>query len=270
MPDAAPTATPRFRPSYKTCKEISERCAVRFTTYGYVPILAPNALYTAWFALLALLALGFGIKSRTWTYTLALFTGTALEALGYGGRLMMTPNPWSDAGFKMQICCLVLAPSALAACIYLTLKHLVNFYGPEHSLLKPRLYPWIFVGCDIGSMCVQAIGGGVAASASTKPNLVNVGNRLIVAGIAIQVATMTLCGVLMTIFIFRYRKAKKNGGDSSGSEKNEYFAENPRERKRLHIFCYSVAFAYTTILIRCIYRYVFNFGGGKGKLGNVD
>lgn len=249
------TPPPRFRPTYKTCKDgISAICPVKATTYGYVPILAPNALFTAWFALLALLALGFGIKSRTWTYTLALFTGTALEALGYGGRLMMNPNPWNDAGFKMQICCLVLAPSALAACIYLTLKHLVNFFGPEHSILKPRLYPWIFVGCDILSMCIQAIGGGVAASASTKISLINMGNRLIVAGIAFQVATMTLCGVLMAFFIFRYKKAKKNGGDSSGSEKNEYFAENPQERKKLHIFCWAVGLAYLTILTRCIYR----------------
>jgi hypothetical protein len=247
------------RPNYRICESVSPACPVRATTYGYVPNLGANALFTAWFAILALLALGFGIRARAWTYTIALGVGTILETLGYGGRLMMNPNPWNENGFKLQICCLVLAPSALAACVYLTLKHLVNYFGPEHSLIKPRLYPWLFVGCDLGSMVLQGIGGGVAASAGRKMKLINLGNRLIIAGIAFQVVTMALCGALMSVYFLRYRKARKNGGNSSGSEKSNYqigVETDPRARRRIATFCWAVGGAYITILIRCIYRYV--------------
>jgi len=252
--------TTKFRPTYKACDGISALCPVAATTYGYVPIRAPNALFTAWFAILLIIALTFGIRSKMWTYTTALGIGTALEMAGYVGRLLMNPNPWNEDGFKLQICCLVLAPSALAACVYLTLKHLVNFFGPEHSLIKPRLYPWIFVGCDILSMVLQGIGGGVAASAGgdgSNFKLVQMGNRLIIAGIAFQVATMTVCGVLMVGFIFKFRKARKSGGlNSPGQEKSDYhvLATDPKERKKVIIFCWAVTFAYITILIRCIYR----------------
>ena len=249
--------TTKFRPSYKSCTRITASCPVEATTYGYYPVLGGNLFFTVWFGILFLGSLAFGIKSKAWTYTVALGIGTSLESLGYVGRILMHQNPWDSGGFKMQICCLVLAPSFLAACIYLTLKHLVLFFGPEHSVIRPRLYPWIFVGCDIGSMALQGIGGGVAASASTKPQLLDVGNGLIIAGIAFQVATMSVCGLLVCLYIWRFKKAKKAGASvSSTAEKSQYHSvsTDPKERKKLMIFCTAIALAYFAILIRCIYR----------------
>lgn len=43
---------------------------------------------------------------------------------GYGGRLMLHNDPFSDSGFKLQIVLLTFAPAFLAAGIYLNLKHL--------------------------------------------------------------------------------------------------------------------------------------------------
>lgn len=258
---------PRFRPSYKTCTQVTASCPVAATTYGYYPVLGGNLFYTVWFGILFLGSLFLGVKSKAWTYTVALGLGTALEALGYVGRILMHQNPWDSGGFKMQICCLVLAPSFLAACIYLTLKHLVLFFGPEHSIIRPRLYPWIFVGCDLGSMVLQGIGGGVAASASTKPQLLDVGNGLIIAGIAFQVATMSVCGLLVLLFIWKYQKAKKGSvAVATEAEKSQYhsISTDPKERKKLMMFCSAVALAYLAILIRCIYRLP-EMAGGWGN-----
>lgn len=253
----------RQRPTYKTCKEVSAICPVIATTYGYYPNFGGNIFFTILFGICAILSVAFGVKSRTWTYTAALFSGTVLECLGYVGRVMMHDNPWSGDAFKLQICCLVLAPSFLAACIYLTLKHLVLFFGPEHSILKPRLYPWIFIGCDIGSICLQALGGGVASAATNNPNLLKTGNGLIVAGISFQVATMAVCGLLCLIYYIRYQKAKKSASGSTassspGAEKSNYhhISEDPQERRKLVIFCFAIALAYLAILVRCIYRFV--------------
>lgn len=101
---------------------------------------------------------------------------------------MMNSNPWDDVGYKIQIVCLILAPSFLAAGIYLTLKHIIMHLGPEYSRLRPKYYTWIFISCDALSIVIQAVGGGIAASSDGSG--ADTGGDIMVVGIAIQVATM--------------------------------------------------------------------------------
>ncbi|KAJ9609977.1 hypothetical protein H2200_006307 [Cladophialophora chaetospira] len=164
----------------------------------------------------------------------------------------MHSNPWSGAGFKTQICCLVLAPSFLAAGIYVTLKHLVIYCGPENSRLKPRLYPWIFIGCDFGSIVLQAIGGGVASAAGdhgSKPGLLKSGNGLIVAGIAFQVATMAVCGLSILDYYMRFQRAKKSKSQAYTESEYEKRSTVPNEARNFRLFCFAIGVAFTTILI---------------------
>lgn len=254
------------RPSYRTCHEVSPSCPVEATTYGYYPELAPNAFLLALFATCFVASLGIGIWSKTWTYTLALGGGTLLEALGYLGRVMQHSNPWKKAAFEMQICCLVLGPSFVAAAIYLTLKHFVLYCGPKHSLLKARLYPWVFVGCDFASIVLQAIGGGVAAGggSSDNINIVNVGNNLIVTGIAFQVATMSVCGVLVLVYLWRYRKARADRHASTEKSDFELSKASGAISRKLYVFGGVLVLAYFTVLIRCIYR-IPEMAGGWGN-----
>ncbi len=169
----------------------------------------------------------------------------------------MHSNPWSGAGFKTQICCLVLAPSFLAAGIYVTLKHLVIYCGAENSRLKPRLYPWLFIGCDFGSIVLQAIGGGVASAAGDhgeKPQLLKAGNAFIVAGIAFQVATMVACAILIFDYYRRFQRAKKSKSQAHSESEYEKRSTVPNEARNFRLFCFALGVAFTTILIRCIYR----------------
>ncbi|KEF59019.1 uncharacterized protein A1O9_03862 [Exophiala aquamarina CBS 119918] len=255
------------RPQRRLCDEISPSCPVELTTYGYYPNLGANAFFVALFGVCLIATLFLGIRKRTWTYMAVLTIGTFGEAVGYVGRILMHDNPWSDAGFKTQICCLVLAPSFLAAGIYVTLKHIVRYCGAEHSRLKPRLYPWIFIGCDFGSIILQAIGGGIAAGAGDNlrnPKLLDVGNGMIVAGIAFQVATMAVCGILMLDYFIRFKKAKKNAPTSHVESDYEKDQHAPKKARNFRLFCYAIALAYTTILIRCIYR-IPEMAGGWGN-----
>ena len=207
---------------------------------------------------------------------LAVGLGVFSEMVGYIGRLIMHQNPWSNPGFETQICCLVLAPSFLAAGIYLTLKHMVLYCGPEYSRLKANWYPWIFVGSDLGSIIVQAIGGGVAASAKNKPasdnkTLVDSGDALIIAGIALQSVTMIVCGSLTLDFFLKRRKARtQDKAEADGAMDTSMDAThlpndvNTRSPKRFRIFCWAIGFAYATILIRCLYR-IPEMAGGWGN-----
>lgn len=259
-------AEDRPKGNFRQCLEVSAQCPVTATLYGYTPVMGVNAFLCAVFGVCFISTIVIGVMTKTWTYTLALGIGTFLEMAGYVGRIIMNGNPWSESGFKLQICCLVLGPSFVAAAIYLTLKHFVLYLGPEHSLLKARLYPWIFIGCDFGSIVLQAVGGGMAAAGGTNNvKLINAGNNLIVAGIAFQVVTMVVCGALVLFFIFRYRKARLASG--SINEKSSYQVDKESGSIRLgkvKLFGAMVTVAYFAVLIRCIYRLP-EMAGGWGN-----
>jgi hypothetical protein len=251
----------------KICQEVSPECPVELTTYGYYPKLGVNAFLLAWFAILFFASVAIGVWSKTWTYTLALGGGTLLETLGYVGRVMMHNNPWNESAFEMQICCIILGPSFFAAAIYLTLKHFVLYCGPQYSILKPRLYPWVFVGCDFASIVLQAIGGGVASSGGSSNNMkiVNAGNNIIITGIAFQVATMSVCGLLVVSYLWRYRKARAVRHASVEKSAFEHSkSQGTVSERKLYFFGAMVVLAYVTILIRCIYRLP-EMAGGWGN-----
>jgi hypothetical protein len=175
----------------------------------------------------------------------------------------MSQNPWNSNAFKIQIVCLILAPSFVAASIYLTIKYLVLYFGAEYSILKARWYPWLFIGCDILSIVMQAIGGGVSAAATGGNNdnasLLSTGNNLMIAGIAFQVATMGLAGILFLTFAIRYRKGNRGRGRSNEGSPEPKFAtsrEDKEHKRTIFLYCAVVALAYLTVLIRCIYRSV--------------
>lgn len=256
----------RPRGNFRQCTEVTPQCPAIATTYGYYPILSVNAFFLALFGLCCLASLAFGVWTKTWTYTVALGIGTLLETGGYAGRIIMNGNPWSDSGFRLQIVCLVLGPSLIAAAIYLTLKHFVLYCGPQYSLLKPRLYPWVFIGCDIGSIVLQACGGGIAASGGkTNIKLLNAGNNLIITGIAFQVATMAGCGLLVIIYIWRYHKGTPV--KDQFNEKSDYQLSKEQgsiSPARVKLFGSAVVLSYFTVLIRCIYRLP-EMAGGWGN-----
>ena len=164
----------------------------------------------------------------------------------------------------------MIAPSFLAAGVYLTLKHTVIFCGPEHSRLKPGRYPWIFIGCDLGSIVIQAIGGGVAAGASTSGNasktLLDAGDALIIAGIAFQVGTMVVCGGLALDFYLRRRKALRSIRETTVGRVSdpERYEAGTRKSRQFQLVCIAMTIAYVTILVRCIYR-IHEMAGGWGN-----
>lgn len=238
-------------PSYQECTQVSPECPVEATTYGYYPDFAGNVFYVVFFGVLGLFQVGFGVYFRTWTFMTALGVGTFMEMAGYIGRVLMNDNPWNQSGFKLQIVCLVLAPTFVAAGVYLTLKHIVLNLGAQHSRLKPNLFTWIFISCDVGSLILQAAGGGVAAAAgNTDQTLLKAGDDIIIAGIAFQVATMAVCGLFGLNFFWN---VSRHGNGLEG-EKTLEGTEPAISPRRMKLIVTAEVFAYFTVLIRCIYR----------------
>ncbi|KAI1407024.1 RTA1-domain-containing protein [Hypoxylon sp. FL1857] len=244
--------------SFKHCTEVGPLCPVSATVLGYYPNLGVNAFLAAAFGLCIIGLVGTGIWKRTWGYSAALTAGCILEFAGYVARVLLHSNPWDSSAFQTQICAIILAPTLICISIYLTLKHVTLSLNPALSRLRPRLYPLIFVPADVSCLILQAIGGSLAASAGyDNPDLLLSGDRVIIAGIALQSAVLGFFGVMVVDYCLRIRRWV-----ASGEATPEALATwNDR---RFRMFCYAVAGAYSGILIRCIYR-IAEMAGGWGN-----
>ena len=171
---------------------------------------------------------------------------------GYAARVPLHANPWNQNAFETQICAIILAPTLICISIYLTLKHVCLALNPALARVRPNLFPFIFVPADVSCLLVQAIGGALAASSgssSDHPNLklVNGGNQAIIAGIALQVVVLLFFGVVSADYYLRVSKWIRT--DEATPEAKALWAD-----RKFRMFVYAVTGAYSTILIRCIYR----------------
>ena len=47
----------------------------------------------------------------------------------------------------------------------------VVYLGPQYGRFSPKLYYWIFIPCDIFSLCLQAVGGALSSTSSGTSNV---------------------------------------------------------------------------------------------------
>lgn len=234
------------------CTSISPACPVEASIYGYYPSLPGNAFFVAIFALLTLANFVLGLRFRTYTYTIAMTVGCFGETVGYVGRVLLHSNPFSQTGFEMQICCLIISPAFIAAAIYLTLKHVVLCFGPEHSRIKPQAYTWFFICADIFTLVLQGAGGGIAASANDDFNMQKVGNNLMMAGIVLQVVILLAFAAASTDYILRLSRSSTPLSASAQAVKSDV---------KFRVFVGGLVLAFVAIFTRCCYRIAEMAGG---------
>ena len=134
--------------------------------------------------------------------------------------------------------------------------------APSLSPFKPKFYPLFFVLADVSCLVIQAIGGGIAASAGKENyKLLQHGNRVIIAGIVLQVVVLGAFGILSTLFILRVRK---NFRSSPAHEETP--AKQTWTAKKTKMYLWAMTGAYACLLIRCIYRIAEMAGGWGNKI----
>ncbi|KAK4173895.1 RTA1 like protein-domain-containing protein [Triangularia setosa] len=245
---------PGFYPSYETCDQISQICPVKATTLGYSPNLGVNIFVAIGFGLFGLITLATGLWKKTWGFSIAVAAGCILECVGYIGRVLLSENAWNGDAFKMQIVAIVLGPTLVCIGLYLTLRHIVISLNAELSRIAPRLYPVFFVPADISCLVIQAIGGGVAAAAGRDNyNILKHGNRIIMAGIVLQVIVLGAFGGLAGDYLVRVTKAFNQ---SPGMEGSALWKD-----RKFRVFLWAMGGAYAALMIRCIYRIAEMAGG---------
>jgi len=183
---------------------------------------------------------------------LNVLAGTAVELIGWGGRIWGAINPDSDNSFLIQTVCLIIAPAFYSAILYAILGWVIVRIGPQYSLLKPKVYWYIFVACDFVSLILQAVGGAKASGANTQIEE-DIGTHIMVGGIVFQLLCTIAFAILAILFV---NKAKKDGVLFCGQ----------RHHARLELLLKATALSAACIIVRGIYRTVELSQGWNGYL----
>ncbi|KAF5000936.1 hypothetical protein FGRMN_1393 [Fusarium graminum] len=242
------------------CVHISRQCPIENTTYGYRVNLWVNCVFVIIFTVAFFANIWLGIRFRIRSYAVVMALGCLAQLLGYAGRTSMHFLPFNAIPFQIQVCCLIIGPAFNNAAIYLILKHIVFVFGPQWSPLKPKQYTILFIGADIVSLVLQPTGGGLSATARIEDkDQVNMGNTIMMTGIAFQVVALSTFAALSLLFMARRLHAA---------------TASPLTGNALHIWR-SVKFrlyigglftAFITIYIRCVYRIAEMKDGWGSKL----
>lgn len=127
--------------------------------------------------------------------------GGFFEIVGYGARALSSKNVESLIPYIIQSILLLVAPALFAATLYMTLGHVIRVTGCEHySVIPLKWLTKIFVIGDVLSFFVQGGGGGLMAQGTDSQKL---GERIIIAGLIIQIVFFGLFIVVMGIFQYR-------------------------------------------------------------------
>ncbi|KAF3010917.1 hypothetical protein E8E13_010000 [Curvularia kusanoi] len=240
-----------------------DTCPLSDSYWGYRPSLAANVTFLVLFVLSTVAYVGQGFLNKAWLgFTIAMVCGCLLEVIGYIGRVLAYNNGFSESPFLMQIICLTIAPAFMAAGIYLCLTRIVTTFGAENSRIKPISYPRIFIPCDIISLILQAVGGGIASVKVDEDEDPSLGNNIMLAGLAFQVLTLLIfIGLTLDFAIRTIGRIRSLGQD----------ALDPRHAKlraswQFKGFLIALSFATLCIFTRCVYRVAEMSEGWTGYL----
>ncbi|ESZ94164.1 putative Sphingoid long-chain base transporter RSB1 [Sclerotinia borealis F-4128] len=240
-------------------------CPISTSYYFYRVSIGANATFLALFSISLLgFILTYAFTRRATAFTFAMCAGVILEVIGYIGRIMSWQNQWKQNGFLMQIVCLTIAPAFMAGGIYLCLRRIVYAFGPENSRISPEAYTRIFIPCDLISLLLQAAGGGLASAASHSNESPDIGDNIMVAGLAFQVLTLFIFMVLCVDFALRTRSRYRSLGSAA-------FDQNPafitlRSSRAFKGFIAALALATICIFWRSVYRVAELAEGWTGHL----
>jgi hypothetical protein len=210
-------------------------CPVEWSVYQYRPSLAANATFIALFGLAMVVHIFLGIRWKTWGFMAFMILGCTEAMVGYVGRIMLYNNPFSFAGFLIQVICITSAPVFYTAAIYITLSKIVTQFGLEFSRFNPKFFYYIFIPADIVCLVLQATGGGMSSSSAGSSQ---VGIDIAMAGLILQVIILFAFCVVLGDYLFRYFRSASSTAISS----------------TMTIFFVFLSTAVILILARCIYR----------------
>ncbi|KAJ6626623.1 RTA1 like protein-domain-containing protein [Mycena sp. CBHHK59/15] len=237
--------------------------ALKFSPYGYTPTEYVCIIFVALFSSSTILHVGQATYYRLWWLFPSVCLAGILEILGWSGRLWSSISPFNFEPYELQIVCTIMGPTPLAAANFIVLGHIIKRLGSAYSRLTPKLYTTVFLCCDIISLVVQGIGGGMAAGAVNRRMDPAKGGHVMLGGIAFQMVTITVYALCAGEFLLRYLHdrpiASRGGGGGGGARAG---ALSPRMKA---LVC-ALVFNTTCLFIRAVYRLIELSNGWSGRI----
>ncbi|EUC35468.1 hypothetical protein COCCADRAFT_90632 [Bipolaris zeicola 26-R-13] len=209
--------------------------------YRYTPSLAGAILCIVVFAIMACLHLlrFFRSKNRIIVF---LVIGALCEVGGYSARIASHFDNQAWAPFITQGVLLLIGPLWFAATVYMMLGRTIRLAGAEEIVGgRARWYTRGFVTADVTTLVVQGLGASIMGT--MQLSLAIAGEKIVIAGLALQVATFMV--FLVAAGDFHLRMKRRVAGASGP------VIDTPWERM-LYIL-YSVS---ALILLRCVFRLI--------------
>ncbi|KAH7341477.1 RTA1-domain-containing protein [Rhizoctonia solani] len=231
--------------------------------FNYVPTSWVCILFIILFSLTTVAHVLQAFRLKVWYMLPTLALCGLVEIIGWAGRYWGHKSPYNRNPFLMQICTTIMAPSFMTAAMFLILPRIVSELGQEYSRMSPRLYPIIFLTADVGALLLQAIGGGVASSATTLEGA-NRGGNIMLAGIVIQLAAVALFDLLSVEFVIRYALGRPAYRTSMDRE------DKHTVPKRVALMLLGLGIASVFILIRSVYRTIELTDGWNGRIISTE
>lgn len=221
-------------------------CPVEWSILTYRPWLAANVVFLAYYAVIALVHVYLGFRWRTWGFMAGMVMGCFSEIIGYAGRIMMWQNPFTFAGFMIEIVCLTIAPVFFTASIYVTLGKAINYFARDLARFPPWLLYCTFIPMDVICLVLQATGGAMSTNSAGQS-----GVSISQAGLALQVASLVIFSGVFADYMFRFLRSGRASGMMDW---------------RFKAFFGGLIAATLLILARCSYRIAELKEGYRGKL----
>ncbi|EDK38189.2 hypothetical protein PGUG_02287 [Meyerozyma guilliermondii ATCC 6260] len=131
-------------------------------------------------------------KSSFQWFNITFIFGYGLELVGCIGRVLSFKDNTDMNYYLLQFVALTIAPAFIMAGIYFIFAQCVVIYGRKFSVWKPMWYTYFFIGCDVVSLLIQAVGGTIASTEANTNSNSNFGKNTMVVGIMFQVVSMTI------------------------------------------------------------------------------
>ncbi|WOO83636.1 Protein RTA1 [Vanrija pseudolonga] len=169
--------------------------------YGYVPSLPLNILAVVLYALCGIVFVINHILFKGW-YFLALTFGTFMMAAGIAMRVVSYYRLQWNAGFIIMQVLVILSPCLLIAANYILLGRIAGHLDAQkHMFIRPSRVSWVFVISDIVTFLVQGGASGIASS--DNKNTANVGEKILLAALIVQLVSFLLFTFMWCLFTYR-------------------------------------------------------------------
>ncbi|OQE36707.1 hypothetical protein PENCOP_c011G07239 [Penicillium coprophilum] len=177
-----------------------------FAFYRYDPSMGGAVLFIILFMGTTFYHIFQLFKTRTWFF-IPFAIGGLFEIAGYIGRAASSKQSpdWTLGPYIVQTLCLLLAPALLAASIYMLLGRIILVLQAEsHAILKKKWLTKVFVTGDVMSFLLQGAGGGIQSSGSLDG--MKTGERIIIAGLFVQIIFFGFFIVVTVLFDMKLRR----------------------------------------------------------------